>query len=181
VIVWLASGSPRRRQLLEDAGFTLEIRPPDVDETRHPGEDPVDYAVRLARTKAATAPEDRVVVAADTVVWIGGDVLDKPSSRDAARATLRRLSGGVHHVTTGTCVRRGRDVEAFAVTTEVHFRPLTDAEITRYLATGEADDKAGAYGIQGRAGGFVSEVHGSWTAVVGLPMEQVVPRLRRWM
>ena len=178
MIVWLASGSPRRRQLLEDAGFAVEVHPPDVDETRRAGEDPVAYAVRLARTKAATGPADRVVVAADTVVWQGDVVLGKPASRTEAHATLRALSGGVHRVTTGTCVRRGAAVDAFAVTTEVRFRALTDAEIAAYLETGEADDKAGAYGIQGRAAGFVAEVHGSWTNVVGLPMEAVVPRLR---
>lgn len=172
--LWLASGSPRRRQLLEWVGYALEVRPSDIDETRHDGEDPVDYAHRLAREKAAVAPEDRMVVAADTVVHVEGRILDKPVDHDDAKAHLRRLSGRWHEVTTGVCVRRGEQVRVFHVTTRVRFRTLSDAEIDAYVATGEADDKAGAYGIQGRAGVFVAEVRGSWTNVMGLPVEAVI-------
>lgn len=175
--IWLASGSPRRRQLLEDAGWSVQVHPPQVDETRRPGEPPVAYALRLAQTKASPAPDDVVVVAADTVVWVGDKVYGKPSSRDDGARMLRELSGAEHHVTTGVCVRRGADARTFEVTTRVRFRALTEAEIGRHLASGEGDDKAGAYAIQGRSGGFVAEVHGSWTAVMGLPMEQTLAAL----
>lgn len=172
-MIWLASGSPRRRQLLSWVGHDLTVAPADVDETWH-GEDPVVYARRLAETKAASAPEEVLVVAADTVVHRDGQIFDKPADRDAARQTLRALSGGWHGVTTGVCVRRGSTQRLFHVTTDVRFRTLPDAEIEAYLETGEADDKAGAYGIQGTAGVFVAEVRGSWTNVMGLPVEEVV-------
>ncbi len=179
--VWLASGSPRRRTLLEWAGYAVHVHPPRVDEARAPREDPVIYARRLARDKALTAPSGPVVLAADTVVHRGDRVFDKPADRDEARRTLEALAGGAHHVTTGVAVRQGARVELLHVTTEVRFRPLADHEIRAYLQTGEADDKAGAYGIQGRAAVFVSEIHGSWTNVVGLPMEVCVPLLDRFL
>ena len=175
--VWLASGSPRRRQLLTWAGLRVDVRPADVDETQHPDEDPITYARRLARTKAASAPPDTTVVAADTVVHLDGEVLDKPRDRDQAVAHLRRLSGRWHTVTTGVCVRAATE-QVFAVDTRVRFRDLTRDEIAAYVATGEADDKAGAYGIQGRAGAFVAEVRGSWTNVMGLPLEEVLLALK---
>lgn len=175
--LWLASGSPRRRQLLTWAGFEVEAHPPDVDEGRDPADDPVTHAVRLASRKAAVGPDDRLVVAADTVVHLDDRLFEKPVDRDEARAHLRALSGGEHAVTTGVCVRRGAEQVAFPVTTRVRFRILTDTEIDAYLATGEADDKAGAYGIQGRGGVFVAEVAGCWTNVMGLPMEATLAAL----
>ena len=175
--VWLASGSPRRRQLLGWVGVEVEVRPSNVDEARAPGEHPVAYAERLASDKAAVGPAERVVVAADTVVHQGDRVFDKPADRDEACRHLRALSGGWHGVTTGVCVRRGSQAHVFHVTTQVRFRSLSDDEIAAYVATGEADDKAGAYGIQGRAGVFVAELQGSWTNVMGLPVEEVLAAL----
>lgn len=174
--LWLASGSPRRRELLEAVGWSVQVRPPDVDETRRPGEAPVLFALRMAAEKVATAPAGRLALAADTIVHVDDMLLGKPVDRDEARDHLKRLSGGWHEVTTGVAV--GRDHrELFAVTTRVRFRELGEREIERYLATGEADDKAGAYGIQGAAGVFVAELHGSWTNVMGLPVEPVLARL----
>lgn len=173
----LASASPRRRQLLAWSGVPVEVRPSHVDESRQPGEDPLRFAARLAIAKAEVGPDDRTVVAADTVVHLDGDVLDKPADRAEARAHLRRLAGRWHDVTTGLAVRRGARVHCETVTTRVRFRELTDAEIDAYVATGEADDKAGAYGIQGRAGAFVAELAGSWTNVMGLPVEETLAAL----
>lgn len=175
--VWLASGSPRRRELLGAAGVEVEVRPSNADESRVPGTPPPQHALELARRKASTAPADRLVVAADTVVHRDGVIYEKPADRSEARDTLRALSGATHEVTTGVVVRRGDRERAFTVSTTVRFRALTDDEIERYLRTGEADDKAGAYGIQGAAAAFVAEVHGSWTNVVGLPLEETLGAL----
>lgn len=178
--VTLASGSPRRRDLLGWAGIEVAVAPQGIDESRLPGEDPVAYAERLAREKAASAQatHDGIVVAADTVVHIGDRVFDKPQDRAEAHAHLSDLGGREHRVTTGVCVtRRGLQGTTFAVTTTVHMRALTDAEIDAYLATGEADDKAGAYAIQGRGGALVAEVHGSWTNVMGLPVRETLAAL----
>ena len=176
-MIWLASGSPRRRALLEWAGFSLRVRPAHIDESRDPAHAPEEHARHLARGKAATAPEDVLVVAADTVVHLGDRIFDKPADRDEARAHLQGLSGRWHRVTTGVCVRRGPDAAVFSVTSEVRFRELASDEIDAYVASGEGDDKAGAYGIQGRGGSLVGEVRGSWTNVMGLPMEETLDAL----
>lgn len=173
----LASGSPRRKALLEAAGWTVEAVPTHVDESILPGISPELHATTLATRKARAVAEQPLVVAADTVVHRDGVIFDKPTSRDQARSHLRELSGRWHRVTTGVCVRRGRLEHVFSVTTEVRFRTLDAAEIEAYLATGEADDKAGAYGIQGRGGALVAEVRGSYTNVVGLPLEQLLAAL----
>lgn len=178
--LWLASRSPRRRDLLRWAGLAVDAEPSHADETRSSGDTPVDHARRLAARKAATAPHDRVVVAADSVVHKGDAIFEIPIDREQARAHLRTLSGDWHLVTTGVCVRHGERSEVFSVTTRVRFRSLTPQEIDDYLATGEGDDKAGAYGIQGRAGGFVAEVVGSWTNVMGLPVEETLAALNRF-
>ncbi len=176
--IWLASGSPRRRDLLELAGYMLDVRPANIDETRDPGDDPVAHARRLAVAKAASAPADRLVVAADTVVHLGDRIFEKPGSVDEAIAHLSALSGRWHQVTTGVAVRRGIRQQAFTSTTRVRFRELTPGEIARYARSGEGDDKAGAYGIQGTGGFLVAEVQGSWTNVVGLPLEPTIAALR---
>ena len=177
---WLASGSPRRRELLHALGYVFEARPTGIDESRRPDDDPVAHARRLAVDKAGAAPAvDQVVLAADTVVHAGEVIFDKPRSRDEARAHLVALSGGWHDVTTGVCVRDGESIDAFTVSTRVRLRALLDSEIERYLATGDADDKAGAYGIQSGGGVFVAEVVGSWTNVVGLPLEPTIEALDR--
>jgi septum formation protein len=176
--VWLASGSPRRRELLTWSGVAVDVHPTGVPEEREPGEDPVAWARRLALAKATHAQTDRVVVAADTVVHREARVFDKPVDRTEAASHLTALAGGWHAVTTGVCVRRGDHHHVFHVTTEVRFRALSESEIASYLATGEADDKAGAYGIQGRGGAFVAELRGSWTNVMGLPVEETLAAIR---
>jgi septum formation protein len=175
--IWLASGSPRRRQLLEWVGYAVDVHPSGAEEVRAPGEHAVAYAERLAEAKAAGVPADRVGLAADTVVHLGDAIFEKPVDRDDAVAILRALSGRWHEVTTAVCAVHGDVRKVLHVTTDVRFRELSDAEIAAYVATGEADDKAGAYGIQGRAGSFVAEVRGSWTNVMGLPIEAVLPIL----
>lgn len=175
--VWLASGSPRRRDLLRSAGVPVEVRPSDIDETRDPSDDPVAHAARLAVAKAAVGPADRIVLAADTVVHAGPRIFDKPASRSEAAEHLAALSGGWHGVTTGVCVAFDAERHCFTVTTEVRFRALLAADIRAYLATGEADDKAGAYAIQGRGCHLVAEVRGSYTNVIGLPVEESLAAL----
>jgi septum formation protein len=169
----LASGSPRRRQILESLGLVFEVRASDVDETLLPSETAFDAAERLARAKAATvrdAAPDVLVVAADTLVVLGGEALGKPRDRADARRMLAALSGRAHDVVTGVaCARDGRVVSG-RETTRVVFAPMSEAEIAGYVGTGEPDDKAGAYALQGIGGLFVERVEGSPSNVVGLPI-----------
>ena len=176
--LWLASGSPRRRTLLEWCGFEVQVHPPDVDEYPRPDEAPIALAERLAKLKVATAPDGVLAVAADTLVHRDGLLFHKPRDRQDACRILADLSERWHHVTTGFAVRRDARIHVEHTTTRVRFRALTGVEIEAYVATGEADDKAGAYGIQGRAAAFVAEVQGSWTNVVGLPIEAILPVIR---
>jgi len=174
----LASASPRRRLLLESLGYDVIVRASEILETSLASEAAPDMAVRLATEKAAACPEDHLpVVAADTVVHCDGRSFPKPTDPEGAQAILALLSGRWHAVTTGFCVRnRGRQVQR-AVTTRVLFRPLPPSEIRRYVETGEPMDKAGAYGIQGRGGALVRSLEGSYTNVVGLPVEEVIEAL----
>ncbi|MFK7931088.1 MAG: nucleoside triphosphate pyrophosphatase [Myxococcota bacterium] len=181
--IQLASGSPRRRDLLSWSGLDVIVCPQDIDETWDQTRDPVQHAEYLAAEKCRSAlshsQPDEVVLAADTVVHLDGQIFDKPTDRDEARHHLRTLSGHVHQVTTGVAIARsGTAPRVFSATTRVRFRVLSDAEIDRYVLTGEADDKAGAYAIQGQGGAFVAEVHGSWTNVMGLPLEATLAALR---
>lgn len=177
----LASGSPRRAELLTAAGFSFEIQPQHVDERLRSGEDPSAYVLRIAAAKAAGVEcrePGTVVLAADTTVVIDGAVQGKPlNDRDAADM-LKRLSGRTHDVLTGVVVRgNGRtltDIER----TAVRFLPLSDEEIAWYVASGEPRDKAGAYAIQGLASRFVDRVDGSYSNVVGLPVAAVYRMLR---
>src|SRR5215203_6628744 len=179
----LASASPRRAELLTTAGFTFEVRPADVDETPRPGEEPASYALRVARDKAAAAADrisgDACILAADTVVVIGGDILGKPSSAAHAREMLALLSGTVHDVFTAVVVRRGEAEESEVVGTRVRFVRLSAAEIEWYVKSGEPDGKAGAYAIQGLGSRFVDWIEGSWSNVVGLPVAAVYRMLGR--
>lgn len=174
--IWLASGSPRRRQLLTWAGHEVVVHPTDIEEHWIDGEDPADAAERLAREKCQ-GPPDSTVLAADTVVHMGKHPYGKPVDAADARAMLLSLSGRWHQVTTGVAVRRGPRLHSFRVTTEVRMRTLSAAEIDRYVQTGEPMDKAGAYGIQGEGGALVAEVRGSWTNVMGLPVEATLAAL----
>ncbi len=175
----LASGSPRRRELLNLHGYRFEVRPPNVDEIPDPGEGARDFALRMAREKAASVPVDTsvYVLAADTVVHQGERTLGKPVDADEAIGMLAELSGKWHQVTTGFCVRLGDLERAGVVTTRVRFRLLSPAAIAGYVASGEPLDKAGAYGIQGLGGALVTEIEGSYTNVVGLPLVEVFAAL----
>jgi septum formation protein len=178
----LASASPRRRELLTYAGLAFQVAPADVDESIHPGEAAADYARRMAGHKAeAVAPlwPDQVVLAADTVVTIDGAVLGKPENAAQARQTLSRLSGREHEVMTAFSLvhtAAGR-THLDHVVTRVGFRRLTVAQIDAYIASGEVWDKAGAYGIQSLGAGLTTTVHGSYTNVVGLPLDEVLNAL----
>jgi septum formation protein len=170
----LASASPRRKSLLEAAGFAVRVQPSGVDES-WPGGGLRDGARALAERKCfAVAASAEVVVAADTLVVLGEARLEKPVDADDARRMLRLLAAKQHQVVTGYCVRRGAQHKSDAVFTAVTFRPLCDAEIEAYVASGEPFDKAGAYAIQGAGGALVDRVEGSYTNIVGLPLAEVI-------
>ena len=180
--VILASASPRRRELLTLIGIAHEVEPADIDESLRPGERPAAHAERLARTKAHTIAErrpDAVVIAADTIVVVDGDVLGKPRDEAAARAMLKRLSGRTHTVLTAIAVARAALTESAVESVDVTFRALTDDEIDSYIATGEPMDKAGAYGIQGFGATIVERVDGDYFSVMGLGLRRLVELLAR--
>ncbi|MDO4815122.1 MAG: Maf family protein [Bacillota bacterium] len=172
--VVLASGSPRRKELLEMLGLEFDICPARGEEKAEPGLAPGELvkALSLAKAKevASAYPGDTVVIAADTIVWAEGEVLGKPSDKADALRMLNMLSGKAHSVFTGICVIRGDTVLAEAEETEVHFRKLDEAEIEAYVETGEPMDKAGAYGIQGKASVLIEGIKGDYFNVMGLPL-----------
>jgi len=165
----LASGSPRRVALLRGAGFDVDVRPSGVAEWPYPGGDPVAYAEALARAKAEAVPGE-VVVAADTIVVLDGDVLGKPAGPAEAASMLRRLSGRTHDVVTAVAVRRPGGVASAAARARVTFRALSAGEIEAYVRSGEPMDKAGAYAYQGGASAFVTALEGDPDTVIGLPV-----------
>lgn len=175
----LASASPRRRELLAQAGFTFDVAPADVPEIRKPGEDPIRFVTRLAREKAEAVltreevPPDALILGADTIVLLDEEVLGKPRDQADAARMLRLLSGRTHQVITGVCLARGRERQRAAEVTFVRFSTIADEEIEAYVATEEPLDKAGAYAIQGRAGRWVPRIHGCYFNVVGLPLALV--------
>lgn len=172
----LASASPRRRELLASLGVAFEVAPADLDERVLPGERPEAYVRRLAAEKARAVQARRPggsVLGADTEVVLDGRILGKPRDHEEARAMLRALAGRAHEVWTGVALATDEGIRVEAVRTDVWFRALDDDEIAEYVATGEPMDKAGAYGIQGGAARFVERVEGSYTNVVGLPLEVV--------
>jgi septum formation protein len=179
----LASASPRRAELLSSAGFRFTVEAADVDETEHPGESPEGYVLRVARDKARTVAarcrdSGTVVLAADTTVVAGEEILAKPADDSDAVRMLERLSGDVHDVFTAVVAIQGSREESEVVRTRVHLVPLSRETIDWYVATGEPMGKAGAYGIQGRAARFVDWIEGSWSNVVGLPLATVDRMLR---
>jgi len=187
----LASASPRRAQVLRDAGIRFTALPMEIDESRLPGEPAEDMVRRLAEAKARAAlsglgPRDlrqaAIVIGADTVVEIEGHVLGKPGTAEAARAMLQRLSGTRHRVLTGLAMLRLPDGAARVAMerTEVRFAALAREEIAEYVATGEPLDKAGAYGIQGSGGRFVERIEGCYFNVVGLPLALVYRTLKEF-
>jgi septum formation protein len=195
--IYLASRSPRRRELLAQIGVRYHLllfrsrpeSPPDVDETLLPNEAPDTYVERVARAKAQAgwkllrlrnlplAP----VLAADTTVALAGKSLGKPADRKEAAEMLASLSGQRHEVLTAVALMRDDEVESALSRSEVQFKKLSPAEIAQYVATGESDDKAGAYAVQGRAARFVVELRGSYSGVMGLPLyetSQLLEKLR---
>jgi septum formation protein len=204
----LASASPRRRELLAQAGFTFEVCPAHIPEEPRPGEDPAAYVTRLAREKAqavydsqgtreqgtegtgtegtgacgaadrAYAQDGIVVLGADTTVTLDGHILEKPRDAEDAARMLRMLSGRTHRVITGVAVVDAQGCEVAAEMTAVQFVKLSEQEIAEYIATGEPMDKAGAYGIQGRAAKWIPRVEGCYFNVVGLPLAVVSAMLK---
>lgn len=178
----LASASPRRRELLIQAGFTFEVHPAHIPEDALPNEDPIAYVIRLARAKAEavfaelTSKESappQVVLGADTTVTLDNHILGKPADAEDAARMLRFLSGRTHRVITGLALASSHGTEVAAEVTGVRFLTLSDQEIADYIATGESMDKAGAYAIQGRAARWIPRVEGCYFNVVGLPLALV--------
>ena len=172
----LASRSPRRAILLRDAGYDIEVRPADVDERRRDDETPRAHVARLAAAKSAVVAArhpGRVVIGADTVVVIDETVLGKPTDRTDAARMLARLAGRTHTVLTGVAVTRDDTVLKAVEATDVTFVALDALRIAWYVDTGESDDKAGSYGVQGVGSRFIERIDGSYTNVVGLPMTLV--------
>jgi nucleoside triphosphate pyrophosphatase len=165
----LASTSPRRAELMRAAGMDFEVRPPGVAEWAYPGGDPADYAEALARAKAESV-DGETVIGADTVVVLDDNVLGKPADQPAAIGMLHRLSGRTHEVVTAVAVKDRLGLRSARSTARVTFRTLTPPEIESYVATGEPLDKAGGYGLQGRAGAFVTRIEGDRETVIGLPL-----------
>ena len=177
----LASASPRRQELLTNAGIAFEVRPANIPEIPHADENPVPFAERMAREKAravrASLP-NRIILAADTVVAVEDEILGKPVDTEDAVRMLRLLSGLTHWVTTGVCVIAEGLEDVRSETTTVEFGRMSEAEIRDYVSTGEPMDKAGAYAIQGGASGWITRIDGDYNNVVGLPVELVLRMLR---
>lgn len=184
-VIYLASGSPRRRELLQQIAIRFDTLTTQVDETPHSGESAAHYVERLARAKALAGwqcphcqQQPRPVLGADTSVVIDGEVLGKPEDDQQAARMLRRLSGRTHQVLTGVALCWQGECTSSVVLTEVTFRDISEQTIQDYLASGEPADKAGSYGIQGLGGSFVTRINGSYPAVVGLPLAETELLLR---
>ncbi len=194
--IYLASQSPRRRELLTQIGVRFDLllfrgdtrTDPETSEDVLPGEAPDAYAVRVATAKARQGMQllayrrlpPRLVLAADTTLDVDGDIIGKPRDNPEATEILERLSGRVHRVLTAIAVASETRLETRLSISDVFFRDLTDDEIRRYVASGEPRDKAGAYGIQGRAATFVEEIRGSHSGIVGLPLCETALLLREF-
>jgi len=179
---YLASASPRRRELLTQIGVTFELAPVDIDETPLANESARAYVERLAQEKATAAfaridHPDAVVLGSDTSVIIDDEILTKPADAADAKRMLQRLSGNRHQVFTAVAVLSQNRQQQVCVATDVDFRTLSDAEIERYIATGEPMDKAGSYGIQGKGAILVEKISGSYSNVVGLPLTETAALL----
>jgi septum formation protein len=185
-LLYLASQSPRRRQLLEQLGVRFDTIDVDVPEVRAPGESPADYVSRVAREKAGAgllklaAVPGAVVLGADTEVVLGDEVFGKPANAVHAAQMLRRLQGRAHQVITVVwCTSAGREERAVNEST-VEFGPLSELEIAAYVVSGEPMGRAGAYAIQGRAAAFIARISGSYSSVMGLPLFETADLLRRF-
>jgi len=183
----LASGSPRRAEILRAAGFQFELCAPDIPEVRQPGELAAHYVQRLAEEKAravarkiGSRDSGGIILAADTTVVVDGTILEKPADAAEARSMMERLSGRTHEIYTGVALLQlpeGR-MRVFTEVTSVDFAPLTPEEISDYVASGESLDKAGSYAIQGRGGKFVKRIDGCYFNVMGLPLGRIYQELR---
>jgi septum formation protein len=194
--IYLASRSPRRRDLLKQIGLPYELlllredlrRGPDIDETPLPDESPGVYVLRMAQEKAAMAVRQiayrrlpqKPVLAADTTVVFDGQIVGKPDDAEHAARILRALSGREHQVLTAVALALREQVETQISVSSVWFREISDADIRRYCASGEPLDKAGAYGIQGRAGAFVTRIAGSYSGIMGLPLAETLELLQKF-
>ena len=182
MIMILASKSPRRIQLMQEAGFDVEIMPADIDESPIANEAPLELVERLALLKAKAIQDkvgttDKLILAADSIVWIDNTILGKPHDKQDAFKMLKSLSGKTHHVSSGVCLIYKDKVDTFTDTTDVVFYNLTDEMINAYLESGEPFDKAGAYGIQGTGRALVKCINGNYFNVVGLPIAQTLRRI----
>ena len=182
----LASQSPRRKELLGLFHIPFTVKVADIDEAMDPARSPAQEVARVSRAKAESIEghADDVIIAADTIVVLGGQVLGKPKDEADAIAMLTALSGRDHQVMTGVTVLRGDKALTHTEITDIHFRPLSQKEIEAYVATGEPMDKAGSYGIQGGAALFAEKMHGDYYNVMGLPvcrlwqmLQQIVPEI----
>jgi len=195
--IYLASRSPRRRELLRQIGIAHEIlllreaagRDTDIDESPHAGEAPLDYALRIATAKAErgawvaarrAALAAKPVLAADTTIALDGAIIGKPRDAADAEHILRTLSGRNHTVITAVTVAHDGRIESRVSTSQVRFAPLEDPRIRRYIATGEPMDKAGAYAVQGRAAAFITHIEGSYSGIMGLPLAETAELLARY-
>jgi septum formation protein len=186
-MIYLASSSPRRQELLRQLGITFEVLPSNLNEVREAGESPEDYVQRVARDKArhveglvrSRGLPLRPVLGADTEVVLDGEILGKPADREHGLAMLRRLAGRTHEVLTAV-VLLDRGVEHGTLSrSSVTFGPLTDTEIERYWRAGESADKAGGYAVQGRAAAFISRIEGSFSGIMGLPLFELCQLLKQ--
>lgn len=173
-MIILASGSPRRRELMEMLGYDIKVMPTKGEEHAPDGAGAADTVKALAKAKceevAALCDKGDLVIAADTIVWFNNKVYGKPHSEAEAREMLTALSGNTHEVYTGVAVCKNGEMRVEAEKTSVHFREMTQDEISAYIATGEPMDKAGAYGVQGRGAVFVKGIEGDFFNVMGLPL-----------
>ena len=181
-MIILASASPRRQELLRNAGIPFTVQPADIDESLRAGESPLEYTKRLGQEKALKVfqfrPND-IVLAADTTVVVDQEILGKPRDHDDAARMLRLLSGRTHQVITGVCLMGPRqEAQIHSETTLVTMSTISDEEIRAYVATGDPMDKAGAYGIQGVASRWIPRIEGDYSNVVGLPVARVYRMLR---
>ena len=180
----LASSSPRRKELLEMVNIPFQVKVSHADETYQDGMEPHEVVMELARIKSTVIAEtnrDSVVIGADTIVVMDGDILGKPNNRDEAISMLTRLSGRVHQVYTGVAIITGQDTIVFYEKTDVEFWPLKTQEIEQYVLTGEPFDKAGSYGIQGYGSLLVKRIEGDYFTVVGLPISRLKRELDKLM
>lgn len=176
----LASGSPRRRELLDQIGFSYSVQPSDIDESIHSGEDPLDYVKRMAKTKAMQNRQQGSlpILAADTICVIDGLILGKPDSIDNARQMLAQLSARTHTVITTVSLYQIHHQQTLSMS-EVTFKALSPSEIDSYCQTREPLDKAGSYAIQGQAGAFIQNIKGSYSGIVGLPLYETTELLKQ--